>query len=129
MLNASIINVDDVTSIHASMNIRASEEITIFYFDVLLPYNVWEIALKVQGFFYLYKQCELEREVSIQEIGLKDIYEVFCSTYLESIQSKVIEIRKIEWQIMHTQIFYFYYYSHSTHVHHHYIYNLICNLF
>lgn len=85
--NASRMNVGDVMTVHATTDINAGEEITIPYFNVLLPYNVREIASKARGFRCLCERCELERKVSVQDADLKDIYEVFGSIYRESVAS------------------------------------------
>ena len=72
--NASRINVGDMMSIHATKDINNGEEITIPYFNVLLPSQIRKIACRPWGFICVCERCQLE-----------DSCEKLCSSFLKRV--------------------------------------------
>ncbi|XP_043723538.1 methyltransferase FGSG_00040 [Telopea speciosissima] len=72
--NARRLHIGDHLVIHASKDIKAGDEITFAYFDVLLPLNKRSEMSKTWGFYCKCKRCKFEEEISsrgeIKEIEL-----------------------------------------------------------
>ncbi|KAJ7536322.1 hypothetical protein O6H91_12G064600 [Diphasiastrum complanatum] len=61
--NASMIFLGSVMFVHAAHDIRAGEEVTLPYFDALVPYKQRETLCSNWGFFCLCRRCEFERSL------------------------------------------------------------------
>ncbi|KAF8399507.1 hypothetical protein HHK36_015374 [Tetracentron sinense] len=61
--NARRLHIGDHVVIHASRDVKAGEEITFAYFDVLLPLNKRQEMSKTWGFNCNCKRCKFEEEI------------------------------------------------------------------
>ncbi|CAK7326116.1 unnamed protein product [Dovyalis caffra] len=74
--NARRLHVGDYVLVHASRDVKAGEEITFAYFDVLSPLSKRKEKSKTWGFHCICKRCKFEEEICSKpemkeiEIGL-----------------------------------------------------------
>ena len=86
--NASRINAGDMMSIHATKDINKGEEITIPYFNVLIPYHLRKAACRTWGFDCVCERCQLEVSIIALENPKSTIYEKILSAYFKAGPSK-----------------------------------------
>ncbi|XP_058096383.1 methyltransferase FGSG_00040 [Magnolia sinica] len=65
--NARRLHIGDHMAIHASRDVKAGEEITFAYFDVLEPLKKRRELSKTWGFYCKCKRCRFEKEISYSE--------------------------------------------------------------
>ncbi|GLJ09738.1 hypothetical protein SUGI_0115010 [Cryptomeria japonica] len=92
----------EIMSIHATKRIQKGEEITIPYFEVLVPFPYRQKYCKAFGFDCICKRCELEKRfLDFESKGCKSkiIYDNYSNACKSKIQDRPIQLEKLVNQV------------------------------
>eukprot|EP01018_Ginkgo_biloba_P038378 Gb_10639 [translate_table: standard] len=99
--NSSRLHIGDTLFLHASRDLKAGDELTFAYFDVLVPLGIRRELCKTWSFVCRCHRCELEQSL---EENLKPIEKDFVKIFRKGGEMEMTKLaRKLEEKLMQLQ--------------------------